>query len=264
MAAEDIDDARMPLLDHLVELRRRLIYSFLALIVMFFVSYFFAEDIFRFLVKPYADLVEGQADRRLIFTALHEAFFTYIKVAAFSALFFGFPIFASQLWLFVAPGLYRNEKGAFLPFLVATPILFIMGGAMVYYIVMPLAFTFFLSFESLGGDGALPIQLEAKVDQYLSLAMRLIFAFGVSFELPVLMTLLARAGMVSAAGLADKRKYAMVLAFVAAAILTPPDVISQIMLAVPIIILYEISILSAKFVERQRAAREKAEEEAQT
>jgi sec-independent protein translocase protein TatC len=264
MAAEDIDDTRMPLLDHLVELRRRLIYSFLALIVLFFVSYFFSEDIFRFLVQPYADLVEGQANRRMIFTALHEAFFTYIKVAAFSALFFGFPIFASQLWLFVAPGLYRNEKGAFLPFLVATPILFIMGGAMVYYIVMPLAFTFFLSFESVGGDGALPIQLEAKVDQYLSLAMRLIFAFGVSFELPVLMTLLARVGMVSAAGLADKRKYAMVLAFVAAAILTPPDVISQIMLAVPIIILYEISILSAKFVERQRAAREKAEEEAQT
>ncbi len=264
MAAEEIDDTRMPLLDHLVELRRRLIYSFLALIVMFFVSYFFSENIFRFLVQPYADLVEGEEGRRLIFTALHEAFFTYIKVAAFSALFFGFPIFASQLWLFVAPGLYRNEKGAFLPFLIATPILFIMGGAMVYYIVMPLAFKFFLSFESVGGDGALPIQLEAKVDQYLSLAMRLIFAFGVSFELPVLMTLLARAGMVSAAGLADKRKYAMVLAFVAAAILTPPDVISQIMLAVPIIILYEISILSAKFVERQRAAREKAEEEAQT
>ncbi len=263
MAAEEIDDTRMPLLDHLIELRRRLIYSFLALIVMFFVSYFFAEDIFRFLVKPYADLVEGQADRRLIFTALHEAFFTYIKVAAFSALFFGFPIFASQLWLFVAPGLYRNEKGAFLPFLIATPILFIMGGAMVYYIVMPLAFTFFLSFESVGGDGALPIQLEAKVDQYLSLAMRLIFAFGVSFELPVLITLLARAGIVGSAGLADKRKYAMVLAFVAAAILTPPDVISQIMLAVPIIILYEVSILSAKFVERQRAARDKAEKEAQ-
>ena len=164
---------------------------------MFFVSYFFAEDIFRFLVKPYADLVEGQADRRLIFTALHEAFFTYIKVAAFSALFFGFPIFASQLWLFVAPGLYRNEKGAFLPFLVATPILFTMGGAMVYYIVMPLAFRFFLSFESPGGDGALPLELEAKVDQYLSLAMRLIFAFGVSFELPVLMTLLARAVKIS-------------------------------------------------------------------
>ena len=264
MAAEDIDDTKMPLLDHLVELRRRLIYSFLALIVMFFVSYYFAEDIFQFLVKPYADLVEGQVGRRLIFTALHEAFFTYIKVAAFSALFFGFPIFASQLWLFVAPGLYRNEKGAFLPFLIATPILFIMGGAMVYYIVMPLAFTFFLSFESVGGDGALPIQLEAKVDQYLSLAMRLIFAFGVSFELPVLITLLARVGIVSAAGLADKRKYAMVLAFVAAAILTPPDVISQIMLAVPIIILYELSILSAKFVERQRAARNKAEKEAQT
>lgn len=259
---EDIDDTRMPLIDHLVELRRRLVYSFLTLIVLFFVSYFFADEIFRFLVKPYADLVEGQANRRLIFTALHEAFFTYIKVAAFSALFFGFPIFASQLWMFVAPGLYRNEKRAFLPFLVATPVLFTLGGAMVYYIVMPLAFRFFLSFESPGGGGALPMELEAKVDQYLSLAMRLIFAFGVSFELPVLMTLLARVGLATAAGMADKRKYAIVLAFVAAAILTPPDVISQIMLAVPIIILYEISILSAKLVERQRAARDKAGQEA--
>jgi len=263
MAAEEIDDTKMPLLDHLIELRRRIMYSFLALIALFIVSYVFADDIFRFLVRPYADLVEGQAHRRLIFTALHEAFFTYIKVAAFSALFFGFPVIASQLWLFVAPGLYRNEKRAFLPFLVATPVLFTMGGAMVYYIVMPLAFRFFLSFESPGGDGDLPMELEAKVDQYLSLAMRLIFAFGVSFLLPVLMTLLARVGLASAAGLAEKRKYAIVLAFVAAAILTPPDVISQIMLALPIIVLYEVSILSAKVVERQRAEREKAEEEAE-
>ena len=259
-AEEDIDGTKMPLLDHLIELRTRLIYTFAALIGLFFVSYFFAEDIFRFLVQPYADLVEGQANRRLIFTALHEAFFTYIKVAAFTALFLGFPIVAVQLWMFVAPGLYRNEKGAFLPFLVATPILFTMGGAMVYYVVMPLAFRFFLSFESPGGADFLPLELEAKVDQYLSLAMRLIFAFGLSFELPVLMTLLARVGLATSAGMAAKRKYAMVLAFVAAAILTPPDVISQVMLAVPVIILYEISILSAKLVERQRRAREKAEE----
>jgi sec-independent protein translocase protein TatC len=260
MATNDIDDTKMPLLDHLVELRRRLVYSFATLIVLFFISYFFAEGIFRFLVEPYADLVEGQTGRRLIFTALHEAFFTYIKVAAFTALFVGFPVIAVQIWMFVAPGLYKHEKRAFLPFLVATPILFTLGGAMVYYVVMPLAFRFFMSFESAGGDGILPIELEAKVDQYLALAMRLIFAFGVSFELPVLMTLLARVGLATSEGLAAKRKYAIVLAFVAAAILTPPDVISQILLAVPIIGLYEISIFSARIVERQRATREAAEE----
>jgi sec-independent protein translocase protein TatC len=260
MAVNDIDDTKMPLLDHLVELRRRLVYSFATLLVLFFISYFFAEEIFRFLVGPYADLVQGQTGRRLIFTALHEAFYTYIKVAGFTALFVGFPIIAIQIWMFVAPGLYKHEKRAFLPFLVATPILFTLGGAMVYYVVMPLAFRFFLSFESVGGEGDLPMELEAKVDQYLSLAMRLIFAFGLSFELPVLMTLLARVGLATSAGLAEKRKYAVVLAFVAAAILTPPDVISQILLAVPIIGLYEISIFSARIVERQRAAREAAEE----
>ncbi len=264
MAVKEIDDAKMPLLDHLIELRQRLVYSFAALIVLFFISYYFSEPIFTFLVQPYANLVEGQTGKRLIFTALHEAFFTYIKVAAFSALFFGFPIIAAQMWKFIAPGLYRDEKKAFLPFLVATPFLFILGGAMVYYIVMPLAFQFFLSFESVGGDGTLPIELEAKVDQYLSLAMRLIFAFGVSFELPVVITLLARAGLATSEGLKDKRRCAIVLAFVAAAILTPPDVISQILLAVPIICLYEISIWSARIVERQRAERQAAEDAAST
>jgi sec-independent protein translocase protein TatC len=187
----------------------------------------------------------------MIYTALYEAFFTYIKVAFFAALFLGFPLIASQIWMFVAPGLYKNEKRAFLPFLIATPILFFLGGALVYYLIFPLAWRFFLSFEVTGSGGALPIQLEAKVDEYLSLVMRLIFAFGLCFELPVLMTLLARVGLVGSQGMREKRKYAIVLAFVAAAILTPPDVISQIGLAVPILLLYEISILCVRLVEKK-------------
>ncbi len=243
----------MPLLDHLIELRGRLLHSAIAILVLFFVCYYFAPTLYDFLVAPLADVLEKMGgERRLIFTALHEAFFTYIKVAFFAALFLAFPFIAIQIWMFIAPGLYKNEKRAFAPFLVATPILFFMGGALVYYLIFPLAWQFFLSFESVGGAGALPIQLEAKVDQYLSLVMRLIFAFGLCFELPVVMTLLARVGMVSSKGMKAKRKYAIVLAFVAAAVLTPPDVISQIGLALPTMVLYEISIICVKMVERGR------------
>ena len=253
VADETLDQAKMPLLDHLVELRRRLLYSAIAILLLFFVCYYFSADLYDFLVRPLADVLnERGGNRRLIFTALHEAFFTYIKVAFFAALFISFPFIASQIWMFIAPGLYKNEKRAFLPFLVATPILFFLGGALVYYFIFPLAWKFFLSFEAMGGGGDLPIQLEAKVDQYLSLVMRLIFAFGLTFELPVLMTLLARVGMVGSKGMKEKRKYAVVLAFVAAAILTPPDVISQIGLAVPTILLYEISIISVRIVEKKR------------
>ncbi len=253
MAEQVADQGKMPLLDHLVELRQRLLYSLVALIVLFFACYYVAEDIYGFLVRPLGDiLAETGGNRRLIFTALHEAFFTYIKVAFFAALFIAFPFIAIQVWLFVAPGLYRHEKMALLPFLIATPILFFLGGAMVYYFIFPLAWKFFLSFESVGAAGALPIQLEAKVDQYLSLVMRLIFAFGLCFELPVVMTLLGRVGIVTADGMRRKRKYAIVLAFVAAAILTPPDVISQIGLATPTILLYEISILAVGLVEKKR------------
>ncbi|MBI2978489.1 MAG: twin-arginine translocase subunit TatC [Rhodospirillales bacterium] len=243
----------MPLLDHLIELRQRLLYSVIAILVLFFVCYYFAPDIYNFLVQPLADILEKTGGpRRLIFTALHEAFFTYIKVALFAALFLAFPFVAIQIWAFIAPGLYKREKRAFAPFLVATPILFFLGGALVYYVIFPLAWKFFLSFESVGGPGALPIQLEAKVDQYLSLVMRLIFAFGLVFELPVVMTLLARVGMITSKGMAEKRRYAIVLAFIAAAILTPPDVISQIGLAIPTLMLYEVSIWAVKIVERQR------------
>jgi len=261
MSDEAVDAAKMPLLDHLIELRRRLMYCLLGLLVLFFISYGFADEIYAFLVQPLADILQDLGgERRMIYTALHEAFFTQIKVAAWTAFFVGFPLIAMQVWLFVAPGLYRNEKAALLPFLVATPVLFFLGGAMVYYFIFPLAWKFFLSFETVAGAGGLPIQLEAKVDQYLSLVMRLIFAFGVCFELPVVMTLLARVGMVTSAGMKDKRKYAIVAAFVAAAILTPPDVISQIGLAVPTILLYEISIYAVRIVEKRRGDPEPEED----
>lgn len=255
--AEDIDDKKMPLLDHLIELRQRLLYSVVGLIVVFLICFYFANDLFNFLVQPLVDVwkEKGQMEeRRFIFTALQEKFFTDIKVAFFAALFISFPLIASQIWMFVAPGLYRNEKRAFLPFLVATPVLFFLGGAFVYYFVMPVAWDFFVTYgEHKGGAGDGPtIQLEAKVGEYLSLAMRLIFAFGISFELPVVMSLLARVGMVTSAGLKQRRRYAVVLAFIAAAVLTPPDPLSQISLALPIIALYEISIISARLIEKKR------------
>lgn len=258
MTDDTLDDSKMPLLDHLIELRRRLIYSVLSVVVLFGICYYFSEHIYAFLVKPLADITaEMGGERRMIYTALQEAFFTYVKVAFFAAAFLAFPVIASQIWIFVAPGLYKSEKKAFLPFLIATPILFFLGGAFVYYFVIPVAWKFFLSFETAGGGTSpLPIQLEAKVDEYLSLVMQLIFAFGLCFQLPVACTLLGRAGIISSDGMKSKRRYAIVIAFIVAAILTPPDVISQIGLAMPTILLYEISIVAVRMIERSREREE--------
>ncbi len=254
------DDTPMPLLDHLIELRRRLIYAALGFVVAFAGCYWVSLDIYDLLMRPLARVMaEVGGTQRMIYTALTEGFFTQVKVAAFGALFLSFPVVATQLWLFVAPGLYRTEKRAFLPFLVASPILFALGAALVYFLIIPMAWKFLLGFQTGAGETVLPIQLEARVGEYLSLIMTLIFAFGVSFQLPVLLTLLARVGLVESAQLASKRRYAIVVSFVVGAVLTPPDVISQIGLAVPLILLYEGSIIACRRIERARARAEAAD-----
>jgi len=239
--------------EHLAELRSRLVKSFSYLLVFFVICYFFAENIYSFLVEPYAEAVkDDDTNRRLIFTALHETFITYLKVAFFASFFITSPVILTQIWKFVAPGLYKNEKKALLPYLIATPTLFLLGGMLVYYLVMPLAIKFFLSFETTALSGNLPIQLEAKVNEYLSLIMRLIFAFGISFQLPVLLSLLARVGFIDSTYLKKRRKYVVVIIFAAAAILTPPDPITQIGLGIPLLILYELSILSVMLIEKKK------------
>ena len=257
-ADEKAEGGQMSLIAHLTELRNRLGVALLAFVVLFLlcvapmpgggVNNSIASHVFIFLQAPLADVLEEKGGGRMIFTALHEGFFTQIKVGFFTALCVSFPIISIQLWKFIAPALYRNEKQAFLPFLLATPVLFVLGASMVYYIVTPLAWNFFIGFETAAGDGALAIEIEPRISEYLSLIMRLIFAFGLAFELPVILLLLVRAGLMAPETLAEKRKVAIVIAFVAAAILTPPDIVSQLLLALPIIALYEISIIGARMI----------------
>lgn len=251
---QDIDDSQAPLLDHLIELRARLVRALLAFGVAFAVCFYFADHIFAFLVRPLTEAFPpGQGV--LIYTKLYEAFFVEVKIAIFAAFFLSFPVIANQIWAFVAPGLYAKEKRAFLPFLIATPVLFTMGAALAYYVVMPTAFRFFLTFE--GQKGGLRLEALPGTGDYLALVMQFILAFGISFLLPVLLMLLNRAGIITRAQTVAARRYAIVGIFIVAAVATPPDVISQLLLAIPLLMLFEGTLILMWFTER-RAEREKA------
>ncbi len=257
MSADEIEASKAPLISHLIELRSRLMKTLIAMSIAFVICFFFATEIFNILLWPLERAVGSAAEVELIYTAPQEYFFTQLKISLFGSIFIAFPVISSQIYMFVAPGLYSNEKQAFLPYLIATPILFLMGAALVYFIVMPFAMIFFLGMEQ-SGEGVAQISLMPRVSEYLGLIMTLILAFGACFQLPVLLTLLARAGMITSDGLKSKRKYAVVIVFAVAAFMTPPDPISQIGLAVPTMLLYELSILSVRSVERKRReAREK-------
>ena len=253
MSQEDIEASKAPLMEHLVELRRRLIWSLAAIAVAFALCFYFSRPLYNLLLWPYRLAAGVDTPIEMIYTAPQEFFFTQVKLALFGAIFIAFPVIASQIYMFVAPGLYRKERQAFLPFLIATPILFLCGAALVYFVAMPLAMKFFLSMQQTG-DSEVQIHLTAKVSEYLSLIMALILGFGICFQLPVLLTLLARAGLITADGLKRYRRHAILGVFVVAAVLTPPDPISQIALALPTILLYELSIYAVKLAEKKHAA----------
>ena len=258
MIAENGDDTSMNFLDHLKELRQKLIYSIIFFILSFIVSFYFSQSIFEFLAKPLTSIL--QDGNGLIYTALQEAFLTNVKVAFFTAAFISFPFLSFQIWSFISPGLLKKEKKISLPSLIAVPFLFLLGAAVVYYLISPIAWKFFLSFQTSQAD-SINITLQAKMNEYLSLMMTFIFAFGLAFQLPVVLLLLVRVGVLTIQQLVSFRKYAIVLAFIFAAIITPPDPFSQISLALPVIILYEVSILISRFLSKKDKKKDKSEDE---
>ena len=255
MSIDSVEESKAPLIAHLIELRTRLLWSLVAMAVAFVFCFYFASNIYNFLLGPYERAVGPDQIIDMQFTAPHEFFFTQLKMSLFGAFVISFPLIAMQIYRFIAPGLYANERNAFLPYLIATPVLFLIGAAIVYYIVMPLALGFFLSTQQ-AGDTGVQIKLVARVSEYFSFIMALIMAFGLCFQLPVVLTLLGKAGIVSSDWLKSKRRYAVVAVFAAAALLTPPDPMSQLGLALPTYLLYEFSIWMVMFVEKKREEKE--------